>query len=349
MLTMQFETIPAMYEAGVAEIYDYSHLGPDPLRSIVHDLGLKTTRMQSRTVVLGEDILRGRQGFLRRFGSESDSALGEFYKKCGSLCSPSDYYEGYAPFDMNHQWAHRTFREVLDEIPDHNARRYIETAVRCDTATEPHLTSGLNGLKNVLMDDPSYLKLYSIDAGIEEIPKRLAARLRRTAIELGTQLVAVHRAPDGRFRLQFRKNGSEQSRDFDQVILALPHNWLSQVKFEDPSLELVLRKHVAAYDHGGHYLRITIAFDKPFWFDKIKGAYFTSDAFGGCCIYDEGARRPIKPYGVLGWLLAGADALALCGLSDCDLIAKVLDFLPRSLAHGTSLFRRGTFIAGRLQ
>ena len=35
----------------------------------------------------------------------------------------------------------------------------IETAVRCDTATEPHLTSGLNGLKNVLMDDPSYLKL----------------------------------------------------------------------------------------------------------------------------------------------------------------------------------------------
>jgi hypothetical protein len=46
---------------------------------------------------------------------------------------------------------------VFDKISDENARRYVEAAVRSDTATEPRLTSALNGLKNVLMDDPRYV------------------------------------------------------------------------------------------------------------------------------------------------------------------------------------------------
>jgi hypothetical protein len=40
-----------------------------------------------------------------------------------------------------------------------------------------------------------------------------------------------------------------------------------------------------------HYLRVTIAFERPFWRERVKGAYFMSDAFGGCCIYDEGGRH----------------------------------------------------------
>ena len=31
---MQFNTAPVSYEAGAAELYDYSQLGPDPLREL---------------------------------------------------------------------------------------------------------------------------------------------------------------------------------------------------------------------------------------------------------------------------------------------------------------------------
>ena len=37
ILTRKFDSAPAMYEAGVAEIYDYSMTGPDPLRELVQD------------------------------------------------------------------------------------------------------------------------------------------------------------------------------------------------------------------------------------------------------------------------------------------------------------------------
>jgi hypothetical protein len=73
------------------------------------------------------------------------------------LCSPADYYEGHWQDDNRHAWCEKTFRQVLDAIPDETARRYIEVAARSDVATEPHLTTALNGLKNVLMDDPEYL------------------------------------------------------------------------------------------------------------------------------------------------------------------------------------------------
>ena len=93
------------------------------------------------------------------------------------MCSPVDYYEGHPHDDNRHAWASKTFADVLDEIPDENARKYIAVAAHSDAATEPHLTSALNGLKNVLMDDPRYLRLYSIVGGIERIIDGLRERI----------------------------------------------------------------------------------------------------------------------------------------------------------------------------
>src|SRR3978361_2472234 len=42
IVTRKFDSAPAMYEAGVAEIYDYSMTGPDPLRELIQHLGLQT-------------------------------------------------------------------------------------------------------------------------------------------------------------------------------------------------------------------------------------------------------------------------------------------------------------------
>jgi hypothetical protein len=223
---------------------------------------------------------------------------------------------------------------VLDKIPDENARRYVEAAVRSDTATEPHLTSALNGLKNVLMDDPCYIRLYSIEGGIEKVVEGMVGGLKQTEIVRESRLVAIGRAPNGRYRLRLRNHDRTVACDFDRVVLALPHNCLSQIEFEDLPLRLAVQKHLARYDHPAHYLRVTVVFERPFWRGKVGGSYFLSDAFGGCCVYDEGLRHACEPYGVLGWLLAGNTAATLCNLGDRELIACALDSLPQPLAEG---------------
>jgi monoamine oxidase/SAM-dependent methyltransferase len=341
VLTKRFDTIPALYEAGVAELYDYSDIGLDPLKTLVQDLGLKAVPMHGHAVVLGDEILRSEHDFRRRFGVPAFRALSEFHKTCAALYSSSDYYEGHVAVDRQHPWAHRTFREVLDKIPDENARRYVEAAVRSDTATEPHLTSALNGLKNVLMDDPRYMRLYSIDGGIEKVVEGMVGGIKQTEIVSESRLVAIGRAPDGRYRLRLRNHDHTVACDFDRVVLALPHNSLSQIQFEVLPLRLAVQKHLARYDHPAHYLRVTVVFERAFWRGKIGGSYFLSDAFGGCCVYDEGLRHACEPYGVLGWLLAGNAAATLCNLGDRELIACALDSLPQPLTEGRGLFKEG--------
>src|SRR3979490_2831107 len=52
ILTRKFDSAPAMYEAGVAEIYDYSMTGPDPLRELIQHFGLQTIPMDAEQVQL---------------------------------------------------------------------------------------------------------------------------------------------------------------------------------------------------------------------------------------------------------------------------------------------------------
>ena len=57
------------------------------------------------------------------------------------------------------------------------------------------------------------------------------------------------------------------------------------------------------------------------------------DAFGGCCVYDESARHQHESCGVLGWLIAGADALMLCNADDETLAELAVGSLPGALAE----------------
>jgi hypothetical protein len=52
LVTGQFERAPVRYEAGVAELYDYSRVGPDPIRGLVTEFGLETTPMFGKAVML---------------------------------------------------------------------------------------------------------------------------------------------------------------------------------------------------------------------------------------------------------------------------------------------------------
>ena len=57
VLTKTFDSAPAMYEAGVAEIYDYSMTGPDPLRELVQHFGLQTIPIDAAQVQLDGELL----------------------------------------------------------------------------------------------------------------------------------------------------------------------------------------------------------------------------------------------------------------------------------------------------
>jgi monoamine oxidase len=340
VLTRQFDTAPVTYEAGVAEIYDYSHAGPDPLKKLVRQLGLSTVRMKGPAVILGDAILRNYRDVQEHFGRKTRKTLQAFYRLCEELCTPEDYYEGHSQDDNKHPWANRTFKDVLDEIPDEIARRYVEVAARSDVATESHKTNALDGLKNVLMDDPRYLRLYSIVGGIQRLTDELASRLKCPVL-LETPATRIARNSDGTYRLTVRSKGRFEEHDFDLVVLALPNYWLQCLDWGSRELRLAMQKHLAHYDSPAHYLRMTLLFRQPFWREQVPGSYFMMDAFGGCCLYDEGARHPCEPYGALGWLLAGNDAMALSNYDDERLIRLALDSLPAPLAHGRELYLEG--------
>jgi monoamine oxidase/SAM-dependent methyltransferase len=340
VVTEQFSTAPVRYEAGVAEIYDYSHFGPDPLRALVKKLGLSTVPMTGPAVILEDAILRNDRDIKKYFGQATVKAIKSFHATCRRLCSPDEYYEGHWQDDNSHPWSGKTFRDVLDEIPDEMASRYIEVASRSDVATEPHLTSALNGMKNVLMDDPNYLRIYSIVGGIQRLTDEVAGQLKSTIV-LDSPVVRVAKNPAGTYRLTTRRGSAFHEHDFDMVILALPNYWLSRLEWSGRDLRQAMQAHLAHYDKPAHYLRMSILFREPFWRRHVPGAYFMSDAFGGCCIYDEGARHRCEPYGVLNWLLAGNDALALSNYDDARLIEMALDSLPSSLAHGRALKLEG--------
>ena len=62
IVTRKFDSAPAMYEAGVAEIYDYSMTGPDPLRELIQHFGLQTIPMDAEQVQLDGELLNDVRG-----------------------------------------------------------------------------------------------------------------------------------------------------------------------------------------------------------------------------------------------------------------------------------------------
>src|SRR5205823_5407841 len=161
----------------------------------VKKLGLSTVPMDGPSVVIGDAILNSARDIRQHFGEGTLRAIRAFQQRCRELCSRAEYYEGHPHDDNRHSWASKTFADVLDEIPCEDAREFIAVMARSDLATEPHLTSALNGLKNVLMDEPGYLRLYSIVGGIERLIDGLAGRLA-AEVRLQSPAVSLSGSPD---------------------------------------------------------------------------------------------------------------------------------------------------------
>src|SRR5258705_190364 len=203
---------------------------------------------------------------------------------------------------------------------------------RSDIATESHNTNGLNALKNFVMDVEAYIGLYSIQNGNEQLIGCLQSEVDAD-IQLNHRVLKVGKTPAGRYQLNMMNGKGPETRDFDLVVMCLPHSWLAPMRWDGEQLRKSMVKHVSYFDRPAHYLRVSILFDEPFWGEKIPGAWFMSEAFGGCCVYNEGARHDVGKHGVLNWLIAGSDALAFANLSDQELIDAALKSLPASLGN----------------
>lgn len=329
--TERFGAAGPLFEAGVAELYDYSAYAVDPLKELITDkLGLPIVPMHGPSVMLGATVVPDFDHLAGTLGAETARAVAAFYRTCETLYSPSAYYDGHPDDDNKHPWANVTFKSVLDAIPDARARRYIETAVHTDVAAEPHRTSALNGLKNVIMEDPRYMGVYSIAGGIEQLVDGLAVRVPMT-VRLEHRVRNVSRRTDG-YTLSIDTPGGPITHETDYLIIALPDSALCEIRFLDAPLADTIARHLAHHDHPAHYLRVTGRFKTPAWRGVCQGTYAMSDALGGCCVYDDSARYASSDdTHVLSILLAGDAAKARFDTAHADLIAEAFAAMPAPL------------------
>jgi SAM-dependent methyltransferase len=190
------------------------------------------------------------------------------------------------------------------------------------------------------MDIDGYIGLYSIQNGNEQLIECLQSEVDAD-IQLNHRVLKVGKTASGRYRLNMMNGKGPESRDFDLVLVCLPHSWLATMGWEGEELRSSMVRHIAYFDRPAHYLRASLLFDEPFWGEKIPGAWFMSEAFGGCCVYNEGARHDVGKHGVLNFLIAGSDALAFANLADQELIEAALKSLPASLGDARAHFMEG--------
>jgi monoamine oxidase len=212
--------------------------------------------------------------------------------------------------------------------------------VHSDLATEPHRTSAAYGLQNYLMNDASYMQLYTIEGGIERLPQELAAQVE-ARILLREPVVRVERAEGETVRVISRRGGAIASEEYDLVVVALPNACIPLIEWGGEALSEAMHRHCVHYDHPAHYLRVSVLFREVFWGATLKGSYLMLDAFGGCCLYDESSRNGCTSAGVLGWLLAGDEAMVAGNHTDEQLIRRALDSLPSFLQGGRESFVEG--------
>ncbi|MFO0885006.1 MAG: FAD-dependent oxidoreductase [Pirellulales bacterium] len=340
ILTPQFSKLPARYEAGAAEFYDYSPVGVDPLRELIEELGLPINSIGGSAVIMDDEILSNLDDIHEQLGPDVHRSLLTFDRVSKDWMSPAEYYAADHVDPIGKAPPAQYFDTVLSKIQPAETRRFLENLIHSDLATEPRRTSVSYGLQNYLMNDPRYMQLYGIVGGNQQLPEELARRIDADK-RMRHQVLEVGRRDDGMMVVTSVCDGVTKQDAFDFVVVALPNNYLPTVKFTGERLQQAITAHHSHYNHPAHYLRMTLLFEKPFWRERVNDSYFMLDQFGGCCLYDESSREPEVSYGVLGWLLGGEPAESMSTKTDDELIQSALDSLPAPLKDGRKYFLEG--------
>lgn len=331
---------PVRYEAGAAEFYDYSHFDDDPLKDLVMELGLPVCSMAGSSVIMNGRVISNLDDVRENLGQAAHDALIAFDRGARDRMSPGEFCHSDHPDGLNPESGTFRFDSLLAEVAVPGARKYIETLIHSDLATEPCQTSLPFGLQNYLMNNPAYMGLYCIEGGNERLPQELAARIDGVFC-LEHPVCSIEKGRNGGLRITTNRRGHDETREFDFVVVAVPHNQLKSIEFKGDRLTEAIDRHYAYYHYPAHYLRITVQFGRPFWRDVLTDSFWMLDRFGGCCLYDESLREPGIAAGILGWLVGGAAAEEMSHWDDHRLIDAALDSLPEFLAQGRQLFVEG--------
>jgi len=326
--TAGFSSQNAQYEAGAAEFYDYSAIDEDPLKDLVHELGLATVPMGGATAISDGCLIETLDDLDQHVGPTGRDAYVAFDRRAKAAVSPREFYEASPAGPATEADDQARFSQSLHGLPT-AVRRYLEHLMHSDLATEPEATSQRYGLDNYVMNDPAYMRLYCIAGGNEQLVERLAARLTAT-VRLRHRVTGVSSDSSGQLQLAWQALTTQGQQHFDAIVLALPVEPLGKLSFAGPELAAAMSRHLAHHDHPGHYLRISMLFDRPFWRAWLRDSYCMLDAFGGCCLYDETARQPEAAHGILGWLLGGDAAQQHATLPDEQLVSLALASLPEA-------------------
>lgn len=336
VLTPSFDTVAASYEAGAAEIYDYSHVQDDPLKELItEELALPITRMEGSSAVMRGRPVANVDDLRDAFGPAAADALLAFDRRAKDAITPQEFYTA-DPEAVGDPLVRKGFDAELAAISCPDARAYVRQFIHSDLAAEPEQTSVAYGLHNYLMNDPAYMTLYGIAGGNETLMRELAHRLAAD-VRLDCRATSVGRAADCRPAVTVTRNGTTTTEAYDALVLALPYSALTKMTFRGDRLAAAMAGHLADYDHPAHYLRVTVAFRSKFWQGRLRDSYCMLDDFDGCCLYDESARDPGGRAPVLGWLIAGDAAGKLGQRTDAELVAAALASLPDFLADGREL------------
>jgi monoamine oxidase len=331
VLTPSFAAAPVRYEAGAAELYDYSPVDEDALRKLVRSLGLPTIAMGGSSVAVGGRQLANLDDVGDVYGPRGRALLAAFDTWARSALVPAEFYAAGSDHAASAVPAGR-FHEALAAIDCPGVRKYVETMIKSDLATEPATTSIGYGLENYLMNDPAYMRLYCIAGGNERLITAIASCLA-AEVRLAAAVKAIGGGAGGPLDVSWGGKDGLRREAFEFVILALPLDALATIACGDRLLAEGLLRHVTHYDHPAHYLRITILFARPLPPDIGEDSYLMLDALGGCCLYLESGREPSATHGVLGWLVGGTAAAELADRADDQLVALALDTLPPPLAQ----------------
>ena len=338
--TTPFPEAGVSYEAGVAELYDV--VGNPHLRHLVRHLGLETRSLTGTPFFIVDDrVVHDDTELERLLGRRGMDRLRRFWEQGTALRPPADYATAGHIQDNDHAWQWRTFEEVLAEIDDPLCQWFTAMQCHSDLATEPHRTSGLFGMDNLLIDHPGYCSMYTLADGNDGLVRALADRVR-SPTRRSTSVAAVDADVDRGLRVTARTDARESGElDVDALIVTLPPAGIRAIRWSDVTLQAAIDGHVRHHDHGATYLRVTLLFRRRFWRRQLPEDYFVSDAFGGATVYDQSPDDGATGVGIQSWLLGGTHARELSARSDDAIVAAVLGAMPGAIPVADDLLMRG--------
>jgi len=71
-----------------------------------------------------------------------------------------------------------------------------------------------------------------------------------------TGSVKVGKTAAGRYQLNMMNGKGPETRDFDLVLVCLPHSWLATMSWDGEQLRKSMVRHIAYFDRPAHYLRV---------------------------------------------------------------------------------------------